>query len=208
MNVIGIVKDFHRRSLHQKIEPLILFYDPSAFSNLSIKIATDDISQTMNQLEKKWQEIIPQRPFNFFFLDEYMDRLYQVEERIGEVSLYFSLLAIFIGCLGLFGLAAFMAEKRTKEIGIRKLHGASVLNIVKLQSKEFIILVVIANAVAWPLAYFGLSQWLQDFAYRTGLSWWIFTVTGVLAVLIALMTVSYQSIKAALINPVDALKYE
>jgi putative ABC transport system permease protein len=150
----------------------------------------------------------PQRPFDYFFLDTSFDNQYWAEERVGHLSLYFSLLTVFIGCLGLFGLVAYMADRRTKEIGIRKVLGATAPGIVGLLSKEFVWLVLISNILAWPTAYFGLNLWLRDFPYRIGVHWMVMTAAGVLALVTALFTVSFQAIKAALANPVEALRYE
>lgn len=208
MNVIGVVKDFHRASLRETIEPLIIFYDPVSPGRISARIKPENITHTMDLLKKKWSDIDPGRPFDYYFLNETFDRLYRAEERLGNITLYFSLLAIFIGCLGLFGLAAFMAEKRTKEIGIRKVLGASVVGIVRLMSKEFMILVAIANVIAWPAAYYGLDRWMQNFVYRTNIAWMTFVLAGILALFIALLTVSFQAIKAARANPVDSIRYE
>jgi putative ABC transport system permease protein len=162
----------------------------------------------MSLLKEKWKELFPRRSFDYFFLDDFFDSQYRAEEKLGYSVLCFSLLAIFIGCLGLFGLASFTAEQRTKEIGIRKVLGASVSRIVGHLSKEFMLLVVMANIIAWPVAWFAMSKWLQNFTYRIDMGWWIFILSGALALFIALLTVSYQAIKAAHANPVDALRYE
>lgn len=208
MSVIGVVKDFHMRSLREKIEPLIIFYDYSSLRSFSIRIASDNIVRTMDLLEKKWKEFEPSRPFNYLFLDDAFDSQYRSEERLRNITLYFSLLAIFIGCLGLFGMASFTAEQRTKEIGIRKVLGASVSGIVSLLAREFLLLVAIANLIAWPVAYYGMNRWLENFAYRTNVGWETPVLAGILALAIALITVSYQAIRAALTDPVDALRYE
>ena len=207
-NVIGVVRDFHIASLRQQIEPLIIFYDLNFPRVISLRITPDNISQTMERLEEKWKEIDPNRPFNYIFLDETFDSQYRAEERVGNFALYFSLLAIFIGCLGLFGLSSFTAERRTKEIGIRKVLGASVSGIVRLLSKEFLLLVAIANLISWPIAYYAMNRWLENYAYRIGLGWGLFALAAILALFIALLTVSFQAIKAALANPVEAIKYE
>jgi putative ABC transport system permease protein len=206
--VVGVVKDFHSTSLHRRIEPLVITYNPSRIRYLSVRIAPDNIPQTLSLLKRKWEELDPQRPFDYFFLDASFDSQYRAEERVGTLSLYFSLLAIFIGCLGLFGLASYMAERRTKEIGIRKVLGASAARIVRLMSIEFLWLVLIAIVLAWPTAYFGLSLWLRDFPYRIGVNLLVMSAAGLLALVIALLTVSFQAIKAALANPVQALRYE
>ncbi len=206
--VIGVVRDFHLQSLRQKIDPLVIFYDYDELYTFSIRIAPDNIMHTMDLLKKKWGELDPNRPFHYYFLDDSFDSQYRREERLKNITFYFSFLAIFIGCLGLFGMASFTAEQRTKEIGIRKVLGASVSGIVCLLAKEFLILVAVANLIAWPVAYWAMSRWLQGFAYRVGIDWLLFVLSAAIALAIALITVSYQAIRAALSNPVDALRYE
>jgi putative ABC transport system permease protein len=159
-------------------------------------------------VEEKWRAVYPLHPFEYSFLDEDFDHLYRAEQVRGKIFSAFAGLAIFIACLGLFGLAAFSAEQRTKEIGIRKILGAAEGQIVFLLSKEFVVLVLLANLVAWPIAYWAMHNWLQDFAYRTSLQWDIFIFGGIAALLISLLTVSFQAIKAAVANPVEALRYE
>jgi putative ABC transport system permease protein len=206
--VVGVVKDFHRTSLHSVIGPQILGNDPGNFDELVIRISPQNSDTTLSLLREKWKQIDPQRPFDFFFLDNLLDSQYGAEERLSDILSAFSVFAIFIACLGLFGMASFAAEQRTKEIGIRKVLGASVPGVVVLLSRDFLKLIAVANLIAWPVAYFGMHRWLQNFAYKTGIDVWIFIFTGVMAIGIALATVSYQSIKAALLNPVDAIKYE
>ncbi|MBN1222147.1 MAG: ABC transporter permease [Candidatus Aminicenantes bacterium] len=206
--VVGVVKDFHFTSLHRRIEPLVLAYNPDRIRYISVRISPKNIQQTLSLLKKKWENINPQRPFDFFFLEAAFDSQYRTEDRVGNLSLYFSLLAIFIGCLGLFGLASYMAERRTKEIGIRKVLGASVPGIVRLLSREFLWLVLIANVIAWPAAYGGLTLWLRNFPYRIDVNLIVMAAAGLIALLTALFTVSIQAVKAALANPVDALRYE
>jgi putative ABC transport system permease protein len=206
--IIGVVKDFHFRSLHRKIEPLILVVAPGWFTDVYVKLRSENLVETMVFLERTLKEFASDFPFEYSFLNEDIDRLYKTERRAGILIGYGSFFAVFIACLGLFGLASFTAEQRTKEIGIRKVLGASVTGIVALLTKEFTRWVLIANVVAWPIAYFAVSRWLQNFAYRTSIEPWIFLVAGMLAMIIALITVSYQSIKAAVANPVDSLRYE
>lgn len=206
--IIGIVKNYHFRSLRQEIDPLILIHSPENSRALFARLKSDDIPQTIGYMEKIWERFAPGYPFNYRFLDEALDRLYRSEQRIGALFRYFSILAILISCLGLLGLASFMAEQRTKEIGIRKVLGATTPNIVALLSKEFTKWVLVANIAAWPIAYFALSKWLQSYAYSANIALWSFILSGMLALVIALITVSYQSIKAALANPVDSLRYE
>jgi putative ABC transport system permease protein len=205
--VIGVVEDFHFESLHQRIEPMVFFMEDWR-QYIVVRLRAADYGATLAFLREQWQKIAPHRPFEYSFLDEEFDRLYKSEEKIGRLFGYFTGLAIFIAGLGLFGLAAFAAEQRTKEIGIRKVLGASVANVVTLLSKDFVKLVLLANVIAWPAAYFAMNKWLQNFAYRIEIGWWVFALAGGLALLIALATVSTQAIKAALANPVEALRYE
>ncbi len=205
--VIGVVKDFHMRSLHHNIEPLILYY-AIRHENLSLRIGTDDIPGTISFLQEKWREFEPRHPFEYQFLDQKFDRLYHSETKLLQIFGMFAGLAIFIACLGLLGLAAFTAQQRTKEIGIRKVLGSSVTGIVGLLSKDFVKLVLLANVIAWPVAWYVMHKWLQDFAYRIDIGWWTFALAGVLALVIALLTVSTQAVKAALANPVESLRYE
>ncbi|MCK4416897.1 MAG: ABC transporter permease, partial [Candidatus Latescibacteria bacterium] len=206
--VIGVVRDFHFQSLHQKIEPLVLRIEPEWFSMVAIKISPGDISGTLDFMKQKWEMVSPAYPFIYHFLDTDFDRLYKADERLSRILGYFTLLAIVIACLGLFGLTSFATEQRTKEIGIRKILGASISGIVLLLSKEFTKLVIVSNLIAWPVAYWAMNRWLQDFAYRIHIGVGTFLLAGVLALVIALLTVSFQAIKAALANPVEALRYE
>jgi putative ABC transport system permease protein len=205
--VIGVVKDFHFESLHQQIRPLLIRLGASVLY-MSVRIRPENLASTLAFLKDKWQALVPEQPFEYFFLDSDFDRLYRAEERTGRIFGYFSALAIFIACLGLFGLAAFAAERRTKEIGVRKVLGASVRQIVLLLSKEFTRLIVLAFVVAAPISYFAMNRWLQDFAYRTEINPFIFVLAGLFALVIAWLTVGYQALKAALANPVEALRYE
>src|SRR5690606_7014575 len=155
-----------------------------------------------------WKKFVPGKPFEYFYLDEDFNKLYQSERKTGQIFTSFSILAIFIACLGLFGLTAFTVERRIKEIGIRKVLGASISTIVFLISKEFLKWVLLANLIAWPVAYYFMNEWLQNFAYREDISFWVFIISGILALLIALLTVSSQTFKAATANPVKSLRYE
>ncbi len=206
--VVGVVKDFHITSLHSRIDPLVIVYNYSRILYITLKISPENISQTIRLLKSKWETLDPERPFDYFFLDSSLDRQYMSEERVGSLSFYFSLFAIFLACLGLFGLTAYIAERRTKEIGIRKVLGASAAKIVQLLSGEFFLLVAIANILAWPIAYFGLSLWLRNYSYRISVALLDMFMAGFLAIVIAIPTVSIQSIKAALSNPVKALRFE
>jgi len=206
--VIGVVKDFHYKSLHQKIEPLVLHIYPSAFEDIVVKIRPENMKATLAFLEDKWTKLDENWPFEYTFLDEQFARKYESEQIFSKVFITFTLLSIFIACLGLFGLASFTAGQRSKEIGIRKVLGASVPGIVFLLSKDFLKLVVLSLVIAVPLAWYAMSSWLEDFAYRIDMEWWVFAMAGLVAVLIALFTISFQSIKAALSNPVKSLRNE
>ena len=205
--VKAVIKDFHFASLHQKIEPLVIFPDVS-FNTLMVRLSGKDVPQTLALLSKQWKEIAPQLPFEYEFMDDEFNRLYTSETRIGTAFGVFAFLAIFLACLGLFGLATFTILQRTKEIGIRKVLGASVQQIVGLLSKDFLKLVILSILIASPIAYYFMDKWLQDFAYRVDISWWIFALAGIVAIVIALLTVSYQAIRAALANPVKSLRTE
>jgi putative ABC transport system permease protein len=208
MTIIGVVQDFHFKSLHKIIEPCLLVLDPKDFDTISVRIMPGDVRGTIGFIQQKWEEIFPGEQFEYSFLDNRIDLLYKSEGRMRSLFLIFSILSIFVACLGLFGLAAFTAEERTKEIGVRKVMGASSGNILVLLSKEFAKWVLMANIIAWPLAYFVMNKWLQNFAYQTGVGIWPFILSAALALLIALSTVSYQSIKAAVTDPVECLRYE
>jgi putative ABC transport system permease protein len=206
--IIGVVKDFHHKILHEPIEPTLIDYSPNFSRRLSLKLSTVNTIRTVKLVEQKWHEIAPNHPFDYFFLDDFYDDLYRNEARLGSIFQLFTMLAIFIGCLGLFGLASFTAEQRTKEIGIRKVLGASLAGIVHLMNKDFVKWILISNLIAWPVAYYAMNKWLQNFAYRVNIGIWIFILSAFLALIVALITVSYQSIKAALANPVESLRYE
>ncbi|MYJ00219.1 MAG: FtsX-like permease family protein [Gemmatimonadetes bacterium] len=181
---------------------------PDPLHYLAIRIAPDDVAETMGFLENSWREIYPDDSFTYSFLDEDFNRLYQNEVRQGSIFRSFSLLAVFIACLGLLGLASFTAEQRTREIGVRKVLGASASGIVALLSKEYVRLVVYANLIAWPIAYFVMNDWLDGFAYRTDLSPWIFVLAAALAITVTMLTVSYRAVSVAHTDPVDALQHE
>ena len=175
---------------------------------MAIKLKVGDFSNTIASIEKAWTEVAPGQPFNYYFMDDSFNETYQAEERLGSIFIIFTILSILIACLGLFGLAAFNAEKRTKEIGIRKVLGASVSQITFRLSIDFLKLVGIAIFIALPLGWYAMNKWLEDFSYRIEISWWIFALAAFLAVIISVMTVSFQSIKAAIVNPIDSLKTE
>ncbi len=204
--VIGVIKDFHVRSLHTEMEPLVIALTPVSPGYLLARLKPDNMQATIGFVEEKWQAFDPKHPMEYFFLDEHFDEQYRAEEKMLTVFGYFAGLTIFIACLGLFGLASFTTEQRTKEIGIRKVLGSSTSSIVLLISKDFALLVFVAILLAVPVAWYGMDKWLQDFAYRTELSWWIFASAGAAAMIIALLTVSLQAVKAALQDPVKAIR--
>jgi putative ABC transport system permease protein len=205
--ILGVVKNFHFESLRENVGPLCFRYGKSDWA-VAFKVNTADVKNLVSNVESKWKAMAPGQPFAYNFLDEAFDNMYHVEQRTGKLGLTFAVIAILIACLGLFGLATYMAEQRTKEMGIRKVLGATTESLIQLLSKDFLRLVVVALVLAIPLAWFFMHQWLQDFAYRVNIPWWVFAAAGFAAVLIALLTVSYQSIKAALMNPVKSLKSE
>jgi len=207
-HIIGIVKDFNYQSLHSSIGPLAIRMNPNWNRYLAVKIKPENISGALEYLESAIRTFAPDFPFEYHFLDQEFEKLYSAEQRLGKMFLYFSILAIMISALGLFGLALFMTGQRTKEIGIRKALGASELGILFLLSKEFTKWVLLANIIAWPLGWYIMNQWLENFAYRTTISWWVFLLAGSIAFLIAIVTVSSQAIKVALSNPIEALRYE
>ena len=206
--IIGVVKDFHFKPVRTKIEPLVMLRLPDQYYAMMVRTRPENIAATIAFVEKTYKTFNAETPFHFNFLDQDYDNLYRAEQRAGKLSGYAALIAILIASLGLYGLASYMAEQRTKEIGIRKVLGASVPALFLLLSKNFLMLAGIANLIAWPVAYFFMSGWLQNYAYRTSLNVAIFLVAAMLAMVIVLATVSYQAIKAALANPVEALRYE
>jgi len=206
--IIGVVKDFHFQALQQQIKPLTMRIEPDGCDQISVKVSSAGLPATIAAIENKWKLAIPYRPFSYYFADEYYDRQYRSEDRFGRLFVYFAILTIFISCLGLLGLASYSTLQRTKEIGIRKVLGASVAGIINLLSKEFLKLVVIAFLISTPIAWFLMYHWLKDFAYRVDISWWIFALSGLMALLIALFTISIQAIRAALSNPIIALRSE
>jgi putative ABC transport system permease protein len=206
--VIGLVKDFHIESLHREISPLLITNNTEWLNTLSIRVAKYNIPETLGFLSERWKQHNPMRPFQYFFLDDSFDAQYRADERLSKIFSYFSILAIFIACLGLFGLASYTAEQRTKEIGIRKVLGATISGIIKLLTKEFSKWILVANIISWPVAYFAMRKWLQGFAYRTNIEFYIFVLSAVIALAIAFLTVSYQALKAAKADPVKSLRYE
>jgi putative ABC transport system permease protein len=206
-HVIGVVKDFNFSSMHDKVGPLIINMGDNRGS-LAVRLRGGNIIAPVNQIESKWKAMANGVPFTYTFMDDDFNKLYQSEKQTGQLFISFAVFAIFIACLGLFGLVTYAAEQRMKEIGIRKVLGAKVGGIVGLLSRDFIKLVLIASLIAFPIAWWGMHQWLQSFAYRIGISWWIFVIAGGTAILIALLTVSVQTIRAAIANPIRSLRSE
>ena len=211
--VVGVVKDFHFQSLHHVISPLFLVHNQRGFNPgvdglVTVRMGAGDVLPTLQQIEDLWKQFLPEQPFNYAFLDRRWANLYEQEMTTRKVFGLFSLLAIFIACLGLLALAAFTAERRTKEIGIRKVLGATTGGIIGLLSKDFLKLVAIALVIASPIAWYAMNEWLQDFHYRIDIEWWVFVLAGVVAILIAFLTVSFQSAKAAMMNPVKSIRTE
>ncbi len=206
--VVGVLKDFNDRSLRQSVAPLLITTNITMYRQAAIKLATTNMSSTMQSVKKIWQQTFPDYVYEYKFLDNKIDNFYKQENQLSQLYKIFAAIAIFLSCLGLYGLASFMAVQRIKEIGIRKVLGATAGNIVYLFSKEFIILIAIAFAIATPLAWYYMHQWLQDYAYRIKISWWLFAAGGLVAIIIALASISFQAIKAAVANPVKSLRTE
>jgi len=207
--IVGIAKDFNFNSLQYKIETMFMFSQKDwGFNTVSVKINGGKTKEALSFVKATWQKLFPDHPFEYQFLDQHFEEVYQADTQVSKMVGILATLAIIISCLGLFGLASYSAEKRVKEIGVRKVLGASIRSIVSLLSIHFIKLVLIANLIAWPLAWYALHHWLQNYAYHIPIDAWIFVLTGVVAMLIALATVSFQAAKAALANPVQSLRSE
>jgi putative ABC transport system permease protein len=210
--VIGVVKDFYYESKHQKVRPMALLKHNGAFgwsaNYISIRVKNNKYSEIIPKIEANWEKQTSGLPIEYIFLNEEYEGLYKNEKQTKQLFVAFSILAIFIACLGLLGLTSYMAEQRTKEIGIRKVMGASVSNITLSLSTNFTSWVLISNLFAWPIGYYLMTKWLEDFAYKVSMGWWMFGFAALLSIVIALLTISYQSIRAATRNPVDSLKYE
>lgn len=206
--VVGVVRDFNFRSLKNEIKPLIVHLTESRYQNVLVKVDPARIPETLESLQATWATFAPEHPFEYSFLDERFASFYRAEQRLGQIFQYFSFLAILIACLGLFGLATFMAEQRTKEIGVRKVFGASTSSLIVLLSQDFVKLILIAFVLATPIAFILLTHWLDDFPYRIAISSGVFILAGGASLLIALSTVAYQAIRASLANPIDSLRYE
>lgn len=208
VNIIGVTQDFHFTSLRNKIKPFAFIHVPGQLGTFVVKLSSKNIAGTLAQLENQWDAVSPEKPFEYTFLDETFSRLYQAETRFHKVFISLVALGVLIACLGLLGLAMFAAQQRVKEIGIRKVLGASTAGIAKLLSKDFIKLVVIAFVLATPVALFAVNKWLQDFAYRIEVKWWVFPLAWIVAIFIAILTISFQAVKAAMANPVKSLRTE
>jgi putative ABC transport system permease protein len=206
--VVGVLKDFNDRSLRNNLAPLLIATNQTMYRQASIKLSTTNIASTMQSIKKIWEQTFPNNAYEYRFLDDKIASFYKQENQLSQLYKIFAAIAIFLSCLGLYGLASFMAVQRIKEVGIRKVLGATTGNIVYLFSKEFVILIAIAFAIATPLAWYYMHQWLQDYAYRINISWWLFAAGGLAAIIIALATISFQAIKAAIANPVKSLRTE
>lgn len=210
MEIIGVMKDFNYNSLHDGVKPFMLRYNPQndAISNLIVSVSSADYKNLLSKFEVIWQKDLPGVPFEYSFLDGEVQKQYATEITLSRIINLFTTIAILISCLGLFGLTAFSAEQKKKEIGVRKVLGASVSGIIQLLSKEFIKLVGLSILIATPISWWILNKWLQSFEYRVSVSWWMFGMAGIIAILIAMLTVSFQAMKAALANPVKSLRTE
>jgi putative ABC transport system permease protein len=207
--IVGIAKDFNFNSLHYKIETMFLFNQKEwGFSTVSVKINGAKAPEAISFIQSTWKSVYPDQPFQYQFLDDHFKDVYRTDAQITQMVGILACLAILISCLGLFGLASYSAERRIKEIGVRKVLGASVLNIVNMLSKHFIRLVLIANLIAWPLAWLTVNRWMEDYAYRIPISWWVFGLAGITALIIAIVTVSLLAARAAMANPVESLRME
>ena len=204
--VVGVVKDFHFKSFHTEIEPMVLAFGGG--NNIAVRISPGEVPKRVALIRTVFENNSKSQPFDFYFLDDSFNELYQKEQRTGELFGYFALLAVFIACLGLLGLASYTVERRTKEIGIRKILGAPVGGIVSLLAKDFVRLVALANLIAWPIAYIAMRRWLGDFAYRINITVGMFLLAAGAALLVAFVTICTQTLKAALSNPVNTLRYE
>ena len=209
MIVFNVVKDFHLLSLHHPVDPMVIQMWTSQLGGYPlIRIASEDAPETLAYLTQVWKSHFPDVPFYYTSMDTAFGRLYREEERLSQFSFILAILAIVIACMGVFGLASFTVEQRTREIGIRKVLGESVTGIIHLLTTEFVKLVLVASVIAYPITYLVMEQWLQSFAYRIGITGWPFLIAGITTILIVLLTVSYQAIRAAYANPVDSLRYE
>jgi putative ABC transport system permease protein len=207
-NIVGVVKDFNFRSLHTVVEPMAIILDPEYISEISIRVSPESYANAISMINKVWKDTYPGELFEYGLIDARIARQYENERMVQNLFMIFSLFAIFVACLGLFGLSVYMAGRRTKEIGIRKVMGASMTKIILLITKRIVSWIILATLIAWPLAWLIMSRWLQKFAYKTNFTWSIFIGSALLALAIALITISFHSIKAARANPIQALRYE
>ncbi len=205
--IIGVVKDFHIDSLKEEIDAVSLHLSDNAYA-MAVKLEAGNFENAVSAIESVWNTIVPGEPFNYYFMEDSFNDTYQSERRLGNIFVIFTILSLMIACLGLFGLAAFNAEKRVKEIGVRKVLGASVGQISTRLTLDFLKLVGIAILISLPLGWYVMNKWLEDFSYRIDIPWWVFLLAAFLAILISVLTVSYQSIKAAIVNPVKSLRSE
>jgi putative ABC transport system permease protein len=207
-NIVGVVRDYHHNSLNEPMTSLCHFYEGHSSDYISIKLNSRDLEHSINQIKSDYAAFFPNNPFHYFFMDDSFAAQYEADRKTSEIVLLFSSLAIFIACLGLFGLTSFVVIKRAKEIGIRKVLGATFLNIFNLISKEFVVLVGISILIASPLSYFLLDKYLEQYPYQTEISWWIFVLAGLIALVISILTMSYQSVRSASANPIDSIRTE
>jgi ABC-type antimicrobial peptide transport system permease subunit len=206
--VVGVLKDFNDRSFRNDLAPLLITTNNTMYNQAGIKLTTTNISSTLQSVKKIWEETFPNFVYEYKFLDDKIESFYKQESQLSDLYKIFAVIAIFLSCLGLYGLASFMAVQRIKEVGIRKVLGATATSIIYLFSKEFILLISIAFVIAAPIAWYFMNNWLQDYVYRINVSWWLFAAGGLVAIIIALATISFQAIKAAIANPVRSLKTE
>jgi putative ABC transport system permease protein len=208
LEIIGVCEDFHYASLHHKVKPIIIWKDQNLDRFVSIRVDGKDQAAIIEMISKKWQEIYPDYPFEYFFLENQYDNLYKADVKVGKVFTAFTILAIFIACLGIFGLTSYTTEKRTKEIGIRKVLGANVSSIMKLISLEYLIPILISAVISIPISWYFINNWLQDFSYRINIQWFIFILSTIIAFIIALIAINAKAWFAARKNPVDSIRYE
>jgi putative ABC transport system permease protein len=206
--VVGVIKDFNFKSLHNELKPVALTYYPEQFDNLMIKISTENIPKTIDFLKQKWESLFPQYPFEFTFLSDDFQKMYKKETTTSLIITYISLMALFVSCIGLFGLVLFTIDSRIKEIGLRKVAGSTTGRIVIMLNLEFIKWILVSFIIACPLIIYSMHKWLENFAYRINLSWWIFAFAGIITLIISLLTVSWHTWSTATKNPVDCLKHE
>jgi len=207
-NVIGVVKDFHYTDVRQRIEPLVIIWSQPSYTYLSVRVETTEIPRTIEMIRDRWDALSGQAFFDSFFADQGFAVQYKAEEQLAKIAGSFSLLAIFVSCLGLFGMASHVARRRTKEIGVRKVLGASTQSVAARLISELVSRVLLANVIAWPIAYYVMNRWLQAFAYKTSISLIVFVISGAMSLVVAIATVGFQAVHAARANPVDSLKYE